>query len=121
MKPVAPLLLYGILVAAFASCTGRVTSSEVTGRWALEDRNEVLELKDDTTFTHALASEGRSALASGEWKLIGGERAPRILLKYQHDFDSRRSTASLNVVRGWTGKLELAADAERRISFEKQP
>lgn len=117
MKSLGALLLVAILCGG---CVGRVTPDDLSGTWKMSgsEMDEKLELRADGTFDHSIRSGG-TRTASGDWELIGVDRAPRVLLKYHQDFDAKRSTASMNVVRQWNGQLGLATDSERRLVLER--
>lgn len=110
-----------LLAVLLSGCVPQVASEDLIGRWARVGRNEAIALNRDRTFTYLLwDTEGRR-VGSGEWALIGHDRAPRVILKYRSDFRGQRATASLNVVRAWNGQLQLSADDERRRVFTKEP
>lgn len=113
------LSLIGI---ATAGCVGRITSTDVLGRWELRSNTDaqIIELNRDATFTHAWISEGSRKIATGTWELTDVGRAPAILLRYKYDFDGHSSGASLNVVRRWSGGLGLSVDADRQSVFERR-
>jgi hypothetical protein len=116
MKRFWPLLMTVVLSGG---CRDHVTAQDVYGRWEMGDGEaaQILVLHVNATFEHSRGSDG-APIASGNWELIGARRAPRVLLKYRRDFDEKRSTSSLNVIRRWNGRLSLATDSERRLVFE---
>jgi hypothetical protein len=109
------------ILYVFIGCVPDVTPTELHGRWEMTASgvHEVLELRSDRTFTHSIAAYGSRSPAVGTWNLIGVDRAPRVILKYERDFEGHRSGASINVVRTWTGRLELATDPDARMVYQK--
>lgn len=115
------LLAILLISAATAGCLVRVSSDELPGRWQMrrDSDDQLLQLDSNGTFSHVLVSDGTRKTATGEWELIGISRAPRVLLKYKRDFGGHRSGASLNIVRGWAGDLQLSNDPDRQSVFKR--
>jgi hypothetical protein len=110
------------IVVVCLGCVGRITPSELLGRWEMLTKNgaQVLQLSRNSKFTHEWIAEETHKTATGEWELIDISRAPAILLKYNRDFDCHSSGASLNVVRRWDGGIELSADPDRQSVFARR-
>lgn len=103
------------------ACGGGVTPLDLAGRWELRANQSeaILYLNANFTCRHELLSDGTRRVATGEWDLTDVDRAPRIILRYDRDFDGQRSGASLNVVRRWNGEIELSADPDRQLLFRR--
>lgn len=121
MRRSAPALL---LILILNACVGPVTPLDLAGKWELRanESHEILYLNRNFTCRHELLSDGARKVAIGEWELTDVDRAPRVILRYDLDFDGQKSGASLNVVRLWNGDIRLSADPDRQVLFiRRQP